>query len=85
MTSNSLDSLTGLPNRSHFAEALVEQVARAHGEGGALTVALLDIDNFKKLNDEAGHIRGDAVLRALAGRFQSILCPDDLACRLGRD
>jgi diguanylate cyclase (GGDEF)-like protein len=81
----SRDTLTGLHSRRHFMEALEVQVARAHRDHGRLTLALIDIDNFKKVNDEAGHIGGDAVLRALAERFQNMLRADDLACRIGGD
>jgi diguanylate cyclase (GGDEF)-like protein len=81
----SRDPLTGLHNRRRFTEALEVQVARAHRDDGRLTLALVDIDNFKKVNDEVGHIGGDAILRALAARFQSVLRPDELAWRIGGD
>jgi diguanylate cyclase (GGDEF)-like protein len=84
------DPLTGLPNR-RFAMANLAGLtdrpgmapgARAHMTGG-LAVLLLDLDNFKKINDRFGHPVGDAVLRGVADRLRHWLLPGDLVARMG--
>lgn len=77
------DALTGLYNRrfieSRFASALV----RAEQEQQPLSVLMLDIDHFKRLNDQYGHATGDEALRALAALLQQLFRGSDWACRLG--
>ena len=78
------DSLTGLANRRRFMEVLQAEVARRHRTGRPLCVALIDIDHFKHVNDEHGHLAGDAVLRELAALLMaSVRVPSDLPARLG--
>jgi len=77
------DALTGLPNRRAILEILDEEVARALRENGDLGVGMLDIDHFKRVNDTHGHAAGDAVLRELARRSESVLRPYDGLGRLG--
>jgi diguanylate cyclase (GGDEF)-like protein/PAS domain S-box-containing protein len=79
------DPLTGLANRSHFMSA-ADRAARQAGEtGGKIAVLLLDVDDFKQVNDSAGHDAGDALLRAVAARLQASVRPGDLVARLGGD
>lgn len=61
-----VDELTGLWNRRAFSEMLMDEVARAHRTGCALTLIYLDLDGFKRINDELGHDAGDAALRRAA-------------------
>lgn len=80
-----IDSLTGLGNRTAFHEVLAREVARARRSSRPLAVLLLDIDDFKALNAEIGHLGGDEVLRSTAGRIQACLRDTDTACRIGSD
>ena len=75
------DALTGLGNARHFNERLDEEFARAQAEGRPLAVCLLDVDNFKAINDVYGHPAGDVVLADLAGRLRQ----DGEAFRIGGD
>lgn len=78
------DPLTGLPNYGAFQEALIEaNEHRAYHEGIALL--FIDLDNFKKLNDNFGHRAGDALLRALAGRLERAAGGGDFVSRVGGD
>ena len=77
------DSLTGLFNRRHFTDALEIEFAR-HARGGrAPGVILIDIDNFKRINDAYGHECGDRVLSEVATRLASALRPYDVLARWG--
>jgi diguanylate cyclase (GGDEF)-like protein/putative nucleotidyltransferase with HDIG domain len=64
------DPLTGLGNHRHFHERLQRDLDRAHAEGFPLTLCLLDIDNFKQVNDRFGHPVGDRVLAQVAARLR---------------
>ena len=77
----STDSLTGLANRRSFRARLDE----THSSGEAATLALLDVDGLKAINDRHGHLAGDAVLRAVAEALSSAGEPGDLVARLGGD
>lgn len=77
------DQLTGALNRSGLEEAFDKEVARAERRRTRLCVALLDIDNFKKLNDSQGHDAGDAALIHLIGVIRSTLRPTDVVARYG--
>jgi len=77
------DPLTGLLNRGFFDERMQAEVSRTTRTGRLLSVALIDIDFFKKFNDEFGHIVGDEVLKVLAGIFQKSLRKSDLIARYG--
>ena len=77
------DPLTGALNRKGMDEALETEVARARRHGGRLCLALLDIDNFKKLNDSLGHAAGDAALVHLAKVVQEAIRPEDTLARYG--
>ncbi|GAB1393607.1 hypothetical protein MASR1M60_17710 [Rhodocyclaceae bacterium] len=78
-----LDPLTGALNRKGMNEALETEVARMLRHGGKLCLALLDIDNFKKLNDTLGHAAGDAALVHLAKVVQEAIRPEDTLARYG--
>jgi diguanylate cyclase (GGDEF)-like protein len=77
------DSLTGLFNR-HFLEiALERELARAVRRKGSLAVLMIDVDHFKRLNDQFGHSAGDAVLKEVAHTFSACVRTEDLVCRYG--
>ncbi len=78
-----VDPLTGLSNRRAFVQALAQEVARAHRHQRALSVALLDVDHFKRINDTHGHGAGDAVLAAMGRLFTSVTREGDFAARWG--
>ena len=78
-----VDQLTGVLNRRGLDEAMVREVARAQRVGGQLSVALLDIDNFKSFNDTYGHHVGDSALQHLAKVIQETVRPTDVAARFG--
>ena len=77
------DALTGLPNRRAIVETLEDELQRSLREGTSLAVGMLDIDHFKRVNDECGHAAGDAVLCGLARRMESVLRPYDSVGRFG--
>jgi two-component system, cell cycle response regulator len=77
------DALTGLHNRRYMETHLASLVEQAHARGKPLTVLVLDIDFFKKVNDTHGHDAGDDVLREFAVRLKKSIRGIDLACRLG--
>jgi len=78
-----LDALTGVLNRKGMNEALDAEVSRIRRHGGSLCVALLDIDNFKKLNDSLGHAAGDAALVHLTQVVGEAIRPEDTLARYG--
>ena len=78
------DSLTGLPNRTYFRQALDQAIARAPRAGEKVAVLCLDLDGFKGVNDTLGHPVGDALLRDL-GDILTELVTDGLVSRLGGD
>ena len=77
------DQLTGALNRRGLEEAFEKEVARARRRDSSLCVALLDIDNFKKLNDSLGHDAGDAALIHLATVIRETMRPQDTVARFG--
>jgi diguanylate cyclase (GGDEF)-like protein len=79
------DVLTGTENRRAFDEALPQDVARARRQGCALGLVLLDLDDFKTINDTLGHPAGDEILAAFAGRLRSITREADRLFRYGGD
>lgn len=80
---SSTDALTGLFNRRHFMEALVHHLTPDRLRDRPLSLAYLDIDLFKSVNDRYGHSVGDQVLCEFAARIQRQLRPDDLLARIG--
>ncbi len=78
-----VDGLTQLFNKRFFAEALEREVNRAKRYGRPLALLLIDIDHFKRKNDQFGHVAGDAVLRQLATAILPKLRRDDIFARVG--
>jgi diguanylate cyclase len=77
------DALTGALNRKGMDEALESEVGRLRRQGGSLSLAMLDIDNFKKLNDSLGHAVGDAALVHLSQIARETIRPQDTLARYG--
>ncbi len=78
-----LDGLTGIFNRRYFEMRMAEEVERADRYRAGWSVVMLDIDHFKKLNDEFGHILGDEVLRQISIVISNQLRRPDIVCRFG--
>lgn len=79
------DSLTGVANGRAFSDRANLELATARRSGRPLTLAYIDLDNFKHVNDTMGHTEGDAVLRIVAGALDSRARATDLVARLGGD
>jgi diguanylate cyclase (GGDEF)-like protein len=79
----STDQLTGLRNHRYFQEALAAELYRCTRTGETTTIAIIDLDDFKAVNDAFGHQEGDAVLKRAARAFEDTLRPYDLPARLG--
>lgn len=79
----SRDPLTGLFNRRHFDRALAEALAHCLREDKPLTLAITDIDHFKAINDNHGHLAGDEVLRSLADLLAGKVGDAGMVCRFG--
>ena len=77
------DSLTGICNKRYFLDMLNREIRRSSRSGLPLAVLMLDLDYFKKVNDEHGHIIGDEVLREFACRIQNTLREEDVFARYG--
>jgi diguanylate cyclase (GGDEF)-like protein len=79
------DGLTDLPNRRHFADRLVARVSLAARSRIPFSVYVMDMDNFKDVNDSLGHHAGDVLLQSVAQRLIVQMRPGDLIARLGGD
>jgi len=79
------DSLTGLPNRKLFSDRLVIALAQARRNKNKVGIAMIDLDNFKKVNDTLGHDVGDLLLQATTGRLNGELRKGDTIARFGGD
>ena len=79
------DALTRLPNRRSILERLQAEVSRARRHNGLVSIALVDFDHFKRLNDTRGHLVGDAVLVAVADALKRGVRAHDVPGRLGGD
>ena len=77
------DPLTGLFNRRHADAALALALEHARASSAPLSLLMIDVDHFKRINDTHGHAAGDAVLQALAQLLQRHVRPRDVACRHG--
>jgi len=78
-----LDGLTGIFNRRYFEMRITEEIERARRFGAGMAVVMVDIDQFKQLNDEFGHLLGDEVLRQVSSIFHQQLRKIDVVCRYG--
>jgi diguanylate cyclase (GGDEF)-like protein len=79
------DSLTGLPNRHYFHKHLQSEMDSAGARGSQGALIYVDLDNFKRVNDTAGHGQGDELLRVVAQRLGSCCRGEDMVARLGGD
>src|ERR1044071_1390079 len=78
-----VDGLTQISNKRHFMESLEREIARAHRYQRAMSLAMFDIDHFKRINDTYGHLAGDYVLKQLASAVQQHIRTEDLFARYG--
>jgi diguanylate cyclase (GGDEF)-like protein len=79
------DALTGLYNQRYFQETLRREVMRAHRYQRKLTLIVFDLDDFKSINDQVGHLAGDRVLAQAADRLREAVRSVDVASRIGGD
>jgi diguanylate cyclase (GGDEF)-like protein len=79
------DSLTGCFNRGHGLESLDRELRLARRTARPLSVLMFDIDHFKSINDQLGHLRGDDLLRAVGAELTRLLRSTDVRCRYGGD
>lgn len=79
------DALTGLPNRNLYMDRLDAAIAQAKRDGGQVALAVIDLDEFKEINDRLGHSFGDEVIRTLAKRLSSHIRKIDTIARFGGD
>jgi len=79
------DGLTGLPNRLLLNDRLDQAMARTKRNDGRIGLLLLDLDNFKRVNDTLGHAAGDRLLQAVAGRLVRCVRAEDTIARLAGD
>jgi len=79
------DTVTGLPNRSLFRDRFTQHLALAQAEGQCFGLLLVDLNNFKEINETLGHDRGDQVLKEIARRFLAYLGGQNILSRLGGD
>lgn len=78
-----IDPLTGLPNRAAWSERLEHEVAQWQRHGNSLLLAILDLDHFKRINDNYGHLAGDRVLKIIATVLRKRLRGSDFIARFG--
>lgn len=78
-----MDGLTGIHNKRYFTEQLDRELSRATRHGRPLSLIICDIDHFKVVNDEFGHLAGDYVLKEIAQLAKSRIRPDDVIARYG--
>ena len=77
------DPLTGLPNRREFNDRLEERMGAWNRRREVFSLLLLDVDHFKKLNDQHGHLAGDQVLAAIGGALRGAIRREDAVARYG--
>ena len=78
-----IDPLTGLPNRAAWSERLEQEVSQWQRHGNTLMLAMLDLDHFKRINDNYGHLAGDKVLKLIASVLRKRLRSTDFIARFG--
>jgi diguanylate cyclase (GGDEF)-like protein len=79
------DPLSGLHNRRYFHDTLAHEIKRAHRYDRRLALIFFDLDNFKAINEQIGHLGGDSVLAEVAQRLRSVVRGADIPCRVGGD
>ena len=79
------DELTQCFNRTHLLEVLDAELRRARRTRNLLSLVMLDLDNFKSLNDRRGHLAGDAALASIGRQLRAVLRQSDVCCRFGGD
>jgi len=79
------DFLTGLANRHEFDSFLRRELARAERFGDSLSLAMIDLDGLKRINDDLGHMAGDEALRSVGATLKATVRGLDLAARIGGD
>ena len=79
------DGLTGLPNRHQFMERLKSAIERANRADSAVAVMVMDLDNFKAINNTLGHKAGDTLIRAISARIAKLMRTTDTLARIGGD
>jgi diguanylate cyclase (GGDEF)-like protein len=79
------DGLTGCFNRAHGMDVLEGNLRRASRTGFPVSVLMIDVDDFKRINDRYGHVPGDAVLTTVAAQLKGMLRRSDVQCRIGGD
>ncbi|MGH2704507.1 MAG: putative bifunctional diguanylate cyclase/phosphodiesterase [Actinomycetota bacterium] len=79
------DSLTSLPNRALFTDRVTHALARSPRTGEQVAVLVVDLDDFKRVNDALGHRIGDQLIQGVASRMAAVARPGDTLCRLGGD
>ena len=80
-----IDALTRLYNRRYFHDMLAREIARTQRYGRRLTLAILDVDDFKLLNERLGHLACDAILADVGASIRAVARTSDVACRVGGD
>ncbi len=85
LTETTIDPLTGLHNRRALRQRIDEELSRSARYGQSLSLLLIDLDNFKQVNDRWGHLAGDALLRGTGRAIARTLRTTDYAVRLGGD
>ena len=78
-----MDPLTGILNRAGYTEMVTKHFARWKRYGGALSLAVIDLDLFKEINDRYGHAAGDKVLATVASKLKDMMRESDVLCRYG--
>lgn len=81
----SYDVLTGLPNRGEFHNRAAQALSRAERRKELCALLLVDLDNFKMINDSFGHTAGDVLLQSFAHRLRNVVRQEDICCRFGGD
>lgn len=79
------DELTGIPNRHAFNRQLLQMGARQRRQGGSMALLLVDLNEFKEVNDTLGHAQGDALLRGVATRLRAAVGDGEVIARVGGD
>ena len=79
------DSLTGCVNRAHFIESMTAELRRSRRTGSPMSLIIVDLDGFKDVNDQDGHLAGDTALAAVGRRLKELLRHSDMRCRYGGD